>query len=84
MRGLRRRVVLGARIGCCFTLLALVELAGKRRSWLVALLAVCAIESRFSMIAALPVYAYLLWLPRHSDAPVVRDEIMRALPVLPA
>lgn len=63
---------------CCFTLLALVELAGKRRSWLVALLAVCAIESRFSMIAALPVYAYLLWLPRHSDAPVVRDELMRA------
>jgi hypothetical protein len=45
---------------CCFTLLALVELAGKRRGWLVALLAACAFESRFSMIAALPVYAYLL------------------------
>ncbi|MFY9719181.1 MAG: hypothetical protein WAK16_05995 [Candidatus Cybelea sp.] len=45
---------------CCFTLLALVELAGKRRGWLVALVAICAVESRFSMIAALPVYVYLL------------------------
>jgi hypothetical protein len=44
----------------CFTMLALVELAGKRRGWLVALFAACAVESRFSMIAALPVYAYLL------------------------
>ena len=46
----------------CFTMLALVELAGKRRGWLVALFAACAIESRFSMILALPVYAYLLAL----------------------
>lgn len=52
---------------CCFTLLALVELAGRRRGWLVALWAVCAVESRFSMIAALPVYAYLLWAPRDGD-----------------
>lgn len=44
----------------CFTMLALVELAGKRRGWLVALLAACAVESRFSMIGAIPVYAYLL------------------------
>jgi hypothetical protein len=44
----------------CFTMLALVELAGKRRGWLVALFAACAVESRFTMIAALPVYAYLL------------------------
>lgn len=44
----------------CFTMLALVELAGKRRGWLVALFAACAIESRFSMIGALPVYAYLV------------------------
>ncbi len=43
-----------------FTLLALVELAGKRRGWLVALFAACAVESRFSLIAALPVYLYLL------------------------
>jgi hypothetical protein len=47
----------------CFTLLALVELAGKRRGWLVALLAACAFESRFSMIAALPVYLCLLLAP---------------------
>jgi hypothetical protein len=44
-----------------FTLLALVELAGKRRGWLVALFAAAAAESRFSMLTALPVYAYLLW-----------------------
>jgi hypothetical protein len=44
----------------CFTMLALVELAGKRRGWLVALLAVCAVESRFTMIAAIPVYACML------------------------
>jgi hypothetical protein len=53
----------------CFTMLALVELAGKGRSWLVALLAACAFESRFSMIAALPAYAYLLavWHPEPLD-----------------
>jgi hypothetical protein len=50
----------------CFTMLALVELAGKRRGWLVALLAACAFESRFSMIGALPVYAYLLVMPSDS------------------
>lgn len=44
----------------CFTMLALVELSGKRRGWLVALFAACAFESRFSMIGAVPVYAYLL------------------------
>jgi hypothetical protein len=47
----------------CFTLLVLVELAGKRRGWLVALFAACAFESRFSMIVALPVYLYLLLAP---------------------
>lgn len=47
----------------CFTMLALVELAGKRRGWLVALFAACAFESRFTMIAAIPVYAYLLGVP---------------------
>ena len=50
----------------CFTLLALVELAGKRRGWLVALFAACAFESRFSMIAAIPVYFYLLIAPLSS------------------
>ncbi|HEV3152455.1 MAG TPA: hypothetical protein VGZ02_01480 [Candidatus Baltobacteraceae bacterium] len=44
----------------CFTLLALVELCGRRRGWLVALWAVCAAESRFTMALALPVYAVLL------------------------
>ncbi len=48
----------------CFTLLALVELAGAQRGWLVALFAACAFESRFSMLAALPVYLYLLFSSR--------------------
>ncbi len=43
-----------------FTLLALVELCGKRRGWLVALLAVAAAGSRFSLVLAIPVYAALL------------------------
>jgi len=43
-----------------FTLLALVELAGQRRGWLVALYAACAAESRFTMIAAIPVYCLML------------------------
>ncbi len=50
----------------CFTMLALVELAGRRRGWLVALFAACAFESRFSMIAVLPVYLYLLITPAPS------------------
>jgi hypothetical protein len=44
----------------CFTMLALVELAGKRRGWLVALWAACAFESRFSMALAVPVYFYII------------------------
>ncbi len=44
----------------CFTLLALVEILGKRRAWLVALFGICAFESRFSLVLALPVYAYVL------------------------
>jgi hypothetical protein len=42
-----------------FTLLALLELKGKRRAWLVALYACCAAESRFTLALALPVYAAL-------------------------
>jgi hypothetical protein len=49
----------------CFTMLALVELTGKRRAWLVMLWAACAFESRFSLVLAIPVYAYLLL----NDAP---------------
>jgi len=41
-----------------FTMLALYELTGRHRGWLVALFAVCAFESRFSMIMAVPFYAY--------------------------
>ncbi|HEY9180768.1 MAG TPA: hypothetical protein VIO32_08605 [Candidatus Baltobacteraceae bacterium] len=44
----------------CFTMLALVELCGKRRDWVVALWAVCAVESRFSLVLAVPVYAAVL------------------------
>lgn len=43
-----------------FTMLALAELAGERRAWLVMLWAACAIESRFGMAVAVPIYAYLL------------------------
>lgn len=48
----------------CFTMLALVELVGKKRGWLVALWGVCAFESRFSLVMALPIYAYLLAMPQ--------------------
>jgi hypothetical protein len=43
-----------------FTLLALLELTGKRRGWLVALCAAAAFESRFTMVLALPFYAIFL------------------------
>ncbi|SOD73214.1 hypothetical protein SAMN05892883_2505 [Jatrophihabitans sp. GAS493] len=43
-----------------FTMLALAELLGPRRAWLVGIWAVCAFESRFSMALAIPVYLYLL------------------------
>jgi len=42
----------------CFTMLALVELAGARRAWLVTCYAAAAFESRFSLVLVLPVYAY--------------------------
>ncbi|MBV9647672.1 MAG: hypothetical protein JO043_09435 [Candidatus Eremiobacteraeota bacterium] len=45
-------------VGC--TLLILIELAGKRRGWLIGILAVCAFESRFTLALAVPVYAYLI------------------------
>lgn len=43
-----------------FTMLALAELAGSRRAWLVALLAACAFESRFSLVLAVPIYFVML------------------------
>jgi hypothetical protein len=66
---------------CCFTLLTLVELAGKRRGWLVALLAACACESRFSMIAALPVYLYLMLWTDDAD-PVKRLQALGSFAVV--
>ncbi len=44
-----------------FTFLALAEVTGKRRGWLVALYGAAAFESRFTLVLALPVYAYLLY-----------------------
>ena len=43
-----------------FTLLALYEVTGRKRGWLLMLWAICAVESRFSMLLALPAYLYLL------------------------
>ncbi len=43
-----------------FTMLALAELAGGKRGWLVALYACCALLSRFGLVLAVPVYAWML------------------------
>jgi hypothetical protein len=43
-----------------FTFLALAEVFGRKRGWLVALWAALAVGSRFSMILALPLYGALL------------------------
>lgn len=47
-----------------FSMLALAEIAGRRRPWLVALWAACAFESRFSLVLALPAYFVLLSPPQ--------------------
>jgi hypothetical protein len=44
-----------------FTFLALDEAFGRKRGWLVALWAVLAFGSRFTMVLALPLYFGLLW-----------------------
>jgi hypothetical protein len=44
----------------CFTMLAIAELLGQRRGWLVGLFAACAVGSRFNLALALPAFAYLL------------------------
>ena len=62
-----------------FTLLAIVELLGERRGWLVALWAVCAAESRFTMAVALPVYLYLLCFPATSEHAVPDPQWRRKL-----
>ena len=50
----------------CFTMLALAEVCGERRGWLAALWAICAAESRFTLVLALPVYAVMLWQSERS------------------
>lgn len=52
-----------------FTMLALVELVGRKRGWLIALWAACAFESRFTMALAVPVYAWILCEPNAGDEP---------------
>jgi hypothetical protein len=47
-----------AAVACTFV--ALAELVGKRRSWIVALGAVAAVFSRFALVLAIPVYAWLV------------------------
>ena len=44
-----------------FMLLALCELAGKRRGWLVALWTALALGSRFTLVMALPVMLWWVW-----------------------
>ncbi len=46
--------------GAAFAMWALAEAVGKRRGWLVALLVVCGFESRFSLVLAIPLFAYLV------------------------
>jgi hypothetical protein len=47
-----------ASVACTFV--ALAEVTGKRRGWLVALAAAGAVFSRFSLLLAIPVYAWLV------------------------
>ena len=65
-----------------FTMLALAEVLGKRRSWIVALCGALAAGSRFNMIAALPVYAYLLARER-SPAQLRREALAFGLTLVP-
>jgi hypothetical protein len=48
-------------VAVMFTMLALYELTGARRGWLVALWAFCAFESRAVLLLAVPLYVFLLW-----------------------
>lgn len=59
------------------TLLAIRELLGARHGALVALYAACAIESRFTMILAIPIYAALLWWGTGLRPAVEDDRRMR-------
>jgi hypothetical protein len=55
-----------ASVACTFV--ALAEVTGKRRGWLVALGAVCAVFSRFALVTAIPVYAWLVLRDRDARA----------------
>jgi hypothetical protein len=66
-----------------FTLLALAELLGRRRAWIVALCAVAAFESRFVLVMAVPVYALLLALDRASNEERRKVLVSFALTLLP-
>lgn len=72
--------------GFAFSMLALCEVAGRRRPWLVALWALAAAFSRYPLLAVVPVYAaLLLWeSPRRATvlqflAPVVPAAVVSAL-----
>jgi hypothetical protein len=67
-----------------FTLLAILELLRGRRGWLVALFAVCAVESRFTFVVALPVYAAMLAFGRGSTAVCRRNVTDYAFVLAPA
>ncbi len=56
-----------------FTLLALREVLGRQRGWLVAIFAACAVEARFDTVLALPVFAALL-ATRAQAAPQLRGD----------
>lgn len=66
-----------------FTLLALAELLGSRRAWVVALCAAAAFESRFVLVLVVPVYAVLLALDRASPAERRRALLSYVLCLLP-
>jgi hypothetical protein len=64
----------------CFSVLALTETFGRRRPWLVAVWALCAAFSRYSLILALPFYLLLVLEP---DKRRARIESFVA-PIVPA
>lgn len=59
-----------------FSMLALVELAGRRRGWLVAVLFALAVGSRFTVVMALPVVAY--WIAFGFAVPERRVTALRS------
>jgi hypothetical protein len=67
-----------------FTLLAILELLRGRRGWLVALFAVCAVESRFTFVVALPVYAAMLAFGRGSTVECRRSVVDYGFVLAPA